>query len=191
MLGPVLAVLGALTHLILINSTRERGGGGGGYHYCPFTDTVIHQGWVARHFSFRAKLYTSVPSTSLRAVQPEGPASKGSLGLCSMSSTFPPKYIFCLLVYACLFLPNQTLSSTRPDLRFVSCLSFPSSQREAHQMEAGVSGHLLNQTMVCQQVKSSSLRGMKWPPTMTCALELVQDLLPCLPDPTQTPSSVL
>lgn len=29
MLGPVLAVLGALTHLILINSTRERGGGEG------------------------------------------------------------------------------------------------------------------------------------------------------------------
>lgn len=29
MLGPVLAVLGALTHLILINSTRERGGGRG------------------------------------------------------------------------------------------------------------------------------------------------------------------
>lgn len=104
-----------------------------------------------------------------------------------MISAFPPKDLFCLLIYSRFFLPNQTLSSTRPDLKFGTCLSFPSSQQEAYQIVAGVSGSLLNEITECQKVKGSSLRGMKWPPSMTCTLELVQDLLPWLPDATQIP----
>lgn len=136
MLGPVL--LHALTHLIRI-IVLENGGVPllSSFYRWGNWGTVTPQGWVARHSSSRAKLYIPlnylIPQGlfSTRAQHP-----KALWVYAVWSLLFPPKYIFCLLAYACFFLPNQTLSPTRPDLRSGSCLTFSSSPQEAYHISS-------------------------------------------------------
>lgn len=75
MLGPVLTVLGTLTHLILLIVLANWGRGRAiiVLLFLVRKQTVTQQGWVARHFNLKAKLYTSVLSAapSPRAQDPK------------------------------------------------------------------------------------------------------------------------